>query len=115
MSREPGHTVSGLGERADSGVLAVTRFQVAEADTATFTAGAGDVLDALSRCVGYRRAQLGRAADDPGLWALVSEWDGAGTYRRALSNYDVRVALMPLVVAALDEPGAFELVTPPSR
>ncbi|MGF7236227.1 MAG: antibiotic biosynthesis monooxygenase family protein [Frankia sp.] len=96
-------------------MLAVTRFQVAEADTEAFTTGAGVVVDTLSRCAGCRRAQLGRAADDPGLWALVSEWDGAGPYRRALSSYDVRVALMPLVVDALDEPGAFELVTPASR
>jgi quinol monooxygenase YgiN len=93
-------------------MFAITRFRVPDPDTGGFAAGAGAVTEALRRCPGCRHAHLGRAADDPALWALVSEWDGAGPYRRALSSYDIRVALMPLVVHALDEPGAYELVEP---
>lgn len=40
----------------------------------------------------------------------MTEWDGAGFYRRALGAYEVRVRFMPLAVMAVDEPGAYEIV-----
>ena len=42
------------------------------------------LLDALGAMPGFRGADFGRAADDPTLWALVTRWDGVGSYRRSL-------------------------------
>ena len=91
-------------------MLAVTRFQVAEGDEPTFRDQAGAALGAMSRRPGYVRGHLGRATDDPGLWALVTEWEGVGAYRRALSSYDVKLAATEVLLRAVQEPGAFEVV-----
>ncbi len=81
---------------------------IGEADT--FRERAQAALGVLAAQSGYRSARLGRAVDDPELWAITSEWDGVGTWRRALSAFDVRVELMPLMAYAVDEPGAFEVL-----
>ena len=51
--------------------------------------------------------ELGRSTEDGGLWALLTRWDGVGSYRRALSAAEVKIAGAPVWVHALDEPGAF--------
>lgn len=90
--------------------FAVARFQVPEQEGAAFAGRAGAALEALAARPGYVGGSLGRSADDPTLWALVTRWAGIGAYRRALSAYDVRIAAVPLLSQALDEPGAFEPV-----
>ncbi|MGH8965474.1 MAG: antibiotic biosynthesis monooxygenase, partial [Actinomycetes bacterium] len=47
---------------------------------------------------------------DPGLWVLQTRWENVGSYRRALSSYDVKVGAVPLLSRAVDEPSAYELV-----
>jgi hypothetical protein len=91
-------------------VLVVTRFRVPEADASGFRARAEKALTVLGAQRGHLRGRLGRAADDPELWALVTEWSGTGAYRRALSAYDVKVHAAPLLGQAIDEPGAFEVL-----
>jgi hypothetical protein len=91
-------------------VIAITRYRVPPEQAESFTARARAVLDALAVSPGHRSGRLGRAADDPGLWALITEWEGAGFYRRALGGYDVRTTLIPLSAMALDEPGAYEII-----
>jgi heme oxygenase (mycobilin-producing) len=91
-------------------VLVVTRFTVKPADSATFADQAAAALAALADCPGYRRGTLGQAADDPSGWVLVTEWDGVGAYRRALSRYDVKINATPLLAQAHDEPSAFEVL-----
>ena len=39
---------------------------------------------------------------------LLTEWDNVGSYRRALSAYEVKVHATPLLAAALDLPAGFE-------
>jgi hypothetical protein len=56
---------------------------------------------------GFRGGELGRSADDPTLWALVTCWDGVGSYRRALSAAEVKIAGAPVWVHAVDEPGVY--------
>lgn len=90
------------------GMLVMTRFVVEEDDG--FAGRAHDALAALAACPGYLRGRLGRAFDDPRHWSIVTEWASVGAYRRALSNYDVKVHATPLLAQALDEPSAFEVL-----
>ena len=67
---------------------------------------------ALAARPGFRYAPGSvRRPDDPARWVLVSEWDGVGAWRRALSAFEVRVEAVPLLALAEDEPGAFEVGT----
>ncbi len=91
-------------------MLAITRYRIPEAETEEFVKTAHRMLRLLAGSPGHRSGRLGRATDDPELWAMVTDWDGAGYYRRALSGYEVRLALMPLSARVLDEPGAYEIV-----
>ena len=75
-----------------------------------FARDAVEALEELSAGQGFVRGHVGRNVDDPELWALVTEWDGVGSYRRALGAFDVKTTLTPLAAYALDEPGAYEVV-----
>lgn len=91
-------------------MIAITRYRVPAEESDGFAEQMGAVLETLSGSRGYRSGRLARTVDDPGLWALVTEWEGAGFYRRALGAYEVRVRFMPLAAMAVDEPGAYEIV-----
>jgi len=99
-----------VDRRESDGVLVVIRFEVPEVQADAFADGAAQVVEALARQPGYRFARVGRAADDPAVWVLVTEWDGARAWRKAMSAFDVRIVLTPLTAFALDEPGAFEVL-----
>ncbi|MFC6086382.1 antibiotic biosynthesis monooxygenase family protein [Sphaerisporangium aureirubrum] len=89
-------------------MLAFIRYSVPDARTGEFVASATGILKLFSLQDGYRDGQLGRSADEPELWALVSRWEGAGFYRRALSA--ARMEMYPLMTLMLNEPSAFEVV-----
>ncbi|GLZ04268.1 hypothetical protein Acsp03_17340 [Actinomadura sp. NBRC 104412] len=91
-------------------MIAITRYRVPGPEAAGFAERMTAVLDALAASPGYRSGRLARTVDDPGLWALVTEWEGAGFYRRALGGHEVRPAFVPLAAMAVDEPGAYEIV-----
>jgi len=88
----------------------VTRFDVPENASAAFLPQAGAALAAFAARPGYLRGRVGRAADDPTAWVLTTEWDGVGSYRRALSAYDVKVDAAPLLSRGRDEASAFEVL-----
>ena len=90
-------------------MLVVFRFATADQDT-SFADAARTALETLAARPGFVRGRLGRAADDPAEWVLVTEWDGVGSYRRALSAFEVRVHATPLLARARDEPGAYEVL-----
>ena len=92
-------------------MLAVTRYRVDPGEASSFLEQARAALAVLAERPGWRGGHVGRATDDPTLWILTSEWDGVGSYRRALSAYEVTVTAGPLLSRALDEPTAFELLT----
>ena len=91
-------------------MIVISRFQVAEDGGEEFLARARHALDAFAACTGYRRGRIGRAADDPALWTIVTEWAGVGAFRRSLSNFDVKVHAAPLLAESIDEPAAYELL-----
>ncbi|GHC89214.1 hypothetical protein GCM10007079_35000 [Nocardiopsis terrae] len=92
-------------------MIVITRYSVPEAETEAFRTDADAAVDVLSRRPGFRGHRIGRAADEPTLWTVVTEWEGAGFYRRALSDYEVKVTAVPLLSRAIDEPSAFEILT----
>jgi hypothetical protein len=88
-------------------VFAVTRFRAQGADGEALAAAVVPLLAALAARPGFRDGDLGRSADDPDLWALVTRWDGVGAYRRALSAAEVKITGAPVWVHALDEPSVY--------
>jgi len=91
-------------------VLVVTRYQVDGPDREVFRRDAAAALAILSHCTGYLDGVVGRNVDDPGLWTLTTRWRDVGSYRRALSSYDVKVSAVPLLSRALPEPSAYEVL-----
>lgn len=83
----------------------VNRFR---ADETALRADLEAALGVLSAQVGFEDGRLGRSVDDPSLWVMVTRWRDVGSYRRALSSYDVKVGAVPLLSRAIDEPSAFE-------
>jgi quinol monooxygenase YgiN len=93
-------------------VIVVNRFRVPEAEQAAFRDDLERARETLAAQRGYVTGQIGRNLDDPELWLLTTQWEGPGAYRRALSAYDVKVAAVPTLGRALDEPSAYEPVEP---
>jgi hypothetical protein len=96
----------------DRAVLVVTRFRVPEEEAVAFRDSLEEAHGVLARQRGYVDGQVGRNVDDPELWTLVTRWRDVGSYRRALSSYDVKVGAVALLGRAVDEPSAYELVEP---
>ena len=89
----------------DLWVLVVNRFR--DPDPA-FREQLVAALAVLRSQTGCEDGRLGRNVDDPELWVMVTRWRDVGSYRRALSSYDVKVGAVPVLSKAVDEPSAFE-------
>ncbi len=103
LIREP----SALGEMAP--VLVVSRYRV-ESDRETWLAQMRAALGVLGESDGFLRGQIAQATDDGELMVLATSWSGVGAYRRALSRFEVKAQVIPLLSTAIDEPSAFEAV-----
>jgi hypothetical protein len=88
-------------------MFALTRLRVPPAAAAELDPLVPVLLAALAARPGFLGGEVGRAADDPQLWALLTRWDGVGSYRRALSAPEVKIAGAPVWVHAVDEPGVY--------
>jgi hypothetical protein len=94
-------------------VLVVTRHRLPLAgfdDVPATLVAARELLAVLADQPGYLRGWLARAVDDPDLLVLAHEWADVGSYRRALSSYDVKLR-WPFLQTAVDEATAFEVLT----
>lgn len=91
-------------------VLVVNRFRVEEADAASFADDVAAAHALLAAKPGYVDGAVGRNLDDPTLWVLQTRWENVGSYRRALSAYDVKLGAVPLLSRAVDEPSAYEVL-----
>jgi hypothetical protein len=90
------------------GVFVVIRFRVIESDRPVFESRLATAIEVLARQRGFVAARAGANVDDPELLALTMEWENIGSYRRALSPYEVKLAAVPLLSEAVDEPTAYE-------
>ena len=91
-------------------MLVVVRFEVPVAAGVDFRERAQVAVDVLADQPGFRSGAVGRATDDPTRWVLTLSWESVGAYRRALSAFDVKVAAVPLLSTAVDEPTAYEVL-----
>jgi hypothetical protein len=94
-------------------VLVVTRLRTPGPDLAAedeMRQGLLRALGILAAKPGYVGGEVGRNVDDPTLWVLATRWENVGSYRRALGSYESKMHVQPLMVHALDEPSAYELV-----
>lgn len=96
-------------------VLLLCRYRVPADRTAGFTARARRAVELLAAQPTCRQASLARAtepASEPAggeHWLLVAEFDSVSGYRRALSPFEVREHVVPLLAEAeVDGPATFE-------
>lgn len=98
-------------------MIVVTRHRISpgasapeSASGATFLADAEAAALALAQRPGCQSVEVARALDDASTFLLISRWSDVGSYRRALSNFDVKVAAVPVLSSAVDEASAFEVL-----
>ena len=94
-------------------MLVVTRFRspdLSPSAQADLRVGLERSRDILASCVGNLAAEVGRNVDDPTLWVLSTRWANVGSYRRAIGPYAAKLHRQALLVPALDEPSAYEVV-----
>jgi hypothetical protein len=89
-------------------VLLVCRF-VADSPASAFLARARRALELLTSAGGCLGGELGRSVDEPDHWVLTVRFVSVDAYRRALSPFEVREHVIPLLAEALtDTPSTFE-------
>ena len=90
-------------------MLLVCRFSVAAGDAAGFSSRAHRALDLLGASRGFVDGQVGRSVDDPESWILTVRFASIDAYRRALSPFEVREHVIPLLSEAdTDAPSTYE-------
>lgn len=88
----------------------VSRFRYDEGQTDQARSELGSCADAFAQHAGYVSGVVGRSMDDPTLWLLTTTWLNVGAYRRALSAYEIKLHVVPLLSRAIDEPSAYEVI-----
>ena len=96
-----------MGEAAP--VLVVSRYRV-ESDRSVWFAQMRAALGILGESAGFMRGQIAQATDDAELMVVSTSWTSVGAYRKALSRFEVKAQVVPLLSMAIDEPSAFESV-----
>ncbi len=90
-------------------MLVVNRYRVPADQLEEFVAEAATALAVLAARPGFVTGRLGRSTDEPGLFAMATDWLDVGSYRRALSHPAVKMGVVPLMYRCIDEPGAYEV------
>jgi quinol monooxygenase YgiN len=92
-------------------VILICRFVIDPAQAHDFLTRARRVLSLLTAQRGCLSGQLGRSPDDITRWVLAVHFESMVAYRRALSVFEVREHVVPLLSEALtDEPGSYEML-----
>ncbi|HZZ49034.1 MAG TPA: antibiotic biosynthesis monooxygenase family protein [Pseudonocardia sp.] len=90
-------------------MLLICRFDISPDGEQEFLSRARRALALLTAASGCRHAELARAIEQPTRWVLTARFDSVVAYRRALSPFDVREHVIPLLSEALaDEPATYE-------
>lgn len=95
-------------------MLVVTRLRAPSVPGAgqELRGGLDQSLAILAEKAGFLGGEVARNIDDPDLWVLCTRWRNVGSYRRALGSWESKMHIQPLMVHALDEPSAYEVLLP---
>ncbi|MGH4000914.1 MAG: antibiotic biosynthesis monooxygenase family protein [Pseudonocardiaceae bacterium] len=97
-------------------MILICHFVVDAAEAEDFLARARRALSLLTAQQGCLGGQLGRSPDDITRWVLAVRFESVVSYRRALSPFDVREHVVPLLSEALTgEPGSYEVLAAGQR
>lgn len=91
-------------------VLVILRFRYDEETSGHAQLDLSDCLVGFEAQPGFVSGTVGRAVDDPTIWVLETRWANVGAYRRALSSYDIKMSVVPLLSNAIEEPSAYEVI-----
>lgn len=99
-----------LGDSSAPILLVINRFRVTTDQSATFAEHARLALATLGESVGFIDGAIAQATDETDLRLITTRWKDVGSYRRALSRFEVKISAVPLLSQAIDESSAFEAV-----
>lgn len=91
-------------------LVVISRFRIGPQGRAGFLQQMDAAIMTLAQQSGCLAASLGQSTDEAELVLLRTEWAGVGAYRKALSAYEVKVSVVPLLSQAVDESSAFETI-----
>ncbi|MDQ3898950.1 MAG: antibiotic biosynthesis monooxygenase [Actinomycetota bacterium] len=92
-------------------MILICRFAVDADEAENFLSRARRALGLLTAQQGCRGGQLGRSPDDTTRWVLAVQFESVVAGRRALSVFEVREHVVPLLSEALTgEPGSYEVL-----
>ncbi|MGH3934497.1 MAG: antibiotic biosynthesis monooxygenase family protein [Pseudonocardiaceae bacterium] len=92
-------------------MILICHFAIDATQADDFLARARRALSLLTTQQGCLGGQLGRSPDDITRWVLAVQFESVVAYRRALSPFDVREHVVPLLSEALTgAPGSYEVL-----
>lgn len=91
-------------------MLVITKHRVQSDQMSDWLKSAKSAILPLAACAGCLGTEIGLATDEADLAVVVTKWESVGAYRRALSNFDVKMQSIPFLSTAVDESSAFEVV-----
>lgn len=91
-------------------LVVMNRFRVAEHEAAQFAEDSRVALATLAESVGFIDGLIAASTDEADLRLITTRWVNVGSYRRALSRFEVKMSAIPLLSKAIDESSAFEAV-----
>ncbi len=91
-----------------TGFVVITRYRVP--DLEQWLVMAREALAPLvtqTLCLG---GEISASIDDPQLAVIVTRWASVGDFRRAMSDFEVKMRTVPLLSQSIDEPTTFEVL-----
>lgn len=99
-----------LADRPGAELIVITRHRVPANDRGSFLERAQVAVATLADQPGCIWSCIAQSTDDADEFVIQTRWPDVGTYRRALSAYDVKVHTIPLLSTAVDETSAYEVI-----
>ena len=91
-----------------TGFVVITRYRVT--DLESWLSLAREALAPLvsqALCLG---GEISASIDDPRLAVIVTRWASVGDFRRAMSDFEVKLHTVPLLSQSINEPSSFEVL-----
>ena len=91
-------------------LVVMNRFRVAEHQAEQFAQDSRVALATLAESGGFIDGLIAQSTDEAELRMITTRWLNVGSYRRALSRFEVKMSAIPLLSTAIDESSAYEAV-----